>query len=76
MNGLKQTGTHHIMEADRRRAIAIAVDAAKRGDIVLIAGKGHEKTQTTREGVVPFDDVNEARKALEHRFARVMERAQ
>jgi UDP-N-acetylmuramoyl-L-alanyl-D-glutamate--2,6-diaminopimelate ligase len=76
MNGLKQTGTHHIMEADRRRAIAIAVDAAKPGDIVLIAGKGHEKTQTTREGVVPFDDVNEARKALEHRFARVMERAQ
>jgi UDP-N-acetylmuramoyl-L-alanyl-D-glutamate--2,6-diaminopimelate ligase len=76
MNGLKQTGTHHAVEADRRRAIAIAVEAAKPGDIVLIAGKGHEKTQTTRDGVFPFDDVAEARKALEHRFARVMERAQ
>jgi UDP-N-acetylmuramoyl-L-alanyl-D-glutamate--2,6-diaminopimelate ligase len=75
LNGLKQTGTHHVSEADRRRAIAIAIDAAKPGDIVLIAGKGHEKTQTTREGVFPFNDVEEARKALEHRFAKVMERA-
>jgi UDP-N-acetylmuramoyl-L-alanyl-D-glutamate--2,6-diaminopimelate ligase len=76
MNGLKQTGTHHAVEADRRRAIAIAIEAAKPGDIVLIAGKGHEKTQTTRDGVFPFDDVAEARKALEHRFAKAMERAQ
>jgi UDP-N-acetylmuramoyl-L-alanyl-D-glutamate--2,6-diaminopimelate ligase len=75
MMGLKQTGTHHAVEADRRRAIAIAIEAAQRGDIVLIAGKGHEKTQTTREGVFPFDDVEEARKALEHRFNKVMERA-
>jgi len=73
--GLKQTGTHHVVEADRRRAIAIAIEAAKPGDIVLIAGKGHEKTQTTREGVFPFDDVEEARKVLEQRFAKVMERA-
>ena len=76
MNGLKQTGTHHAVEADRRRAIALAIEAAKPGDIVLIAGKGHEKTQTTREGIFPFDDVAEARKALEQRFAKVMERAQ
>jgi UDP-N-acetylmuramoyl-L-alanyl-D-glutamate--2,6-diaminopimelate ligase len=76
MNGLKQTGTHHAVEADRRRAVAIAIEAAKPGDIVLIAGKGHEKTQTTREGVFPFDDVAEACKALERRFAKVMERAQ
>jgi UDP-N-acetylmuramoyl-L-alanyl-D-glutamate--2,6-diaminopimelate ligase len=75
MMGLKQTGTHHAVEADRRRAIAIAIEGAKPGDIVLIAGKGHEKTQTTREGVFPFDDVQEARKALEQRFAKVMERA-
>lgn len=71
---LKQTGTQHTVEADRRRAIAIAIDAAKPGDFVLIAGKGHEKTQTTREGVFPFDDVEEARKALEQRFTKVMER--
>ena len=73
--GLKQTGTHHAVEADRRRAIAIAIDAAKPGDIVLITGKGHEKTQTTREGVFPFDDAEEARKVLEQRFAKAMERA-
>ncbi len=76
LSGLKQTGTHHVLEADRRRAIAIAIDAAKPNDIVLIAGKGHEKTQTTREGVFPFDDVEQARKALEQRFTKVMERAQ
>jgi UDP-N-acetylmuramoyl-L-alanyl-D-glutamate--2,6-diaminopimelate ligase len=34
--------------------------------MVLIAGKGHEKTQITREGVLPFDDVQVARQALEH----------
>lgn len=73
--GLKQTGTRHAVEADRRRAIALAIDAAKPGDIILIAGKGHEKTQTTREGVFPFNDVEEARKVLEQRFAKVMERA-
>jgi UDP-N-acetylmuramoyl-L-alanyl-D-glutamate--2,6-diaminopimelate ligase len=75
MMGLKQTGTHHAVEADRRGAIGLAIEAARPADIVLIAGKGHEKTQTTREGVFPFDDVEEARKALEQRFSKVMERA-
>jgi UDP-N-acetylmuramoyl-L-alanyl-D-glutamate--2,6-diaminopimelate ligase len=37
---------------------------ASRGDIVLIAGKGHERTQTTREGVFPFDDFEVAREEL------------
>jgi UDP-N-acetylmuramyl tripeptide synthase len=36
---------------------------------VLIAGKGHEKTQTTREGVFPFDDVQVVRKHLEQMAA-------
>jgi UDP-N-acetylmuramoyl-L-alanyl-D-glutamate--2,6-diaminopimelate ligase len=35
------------------------------GDVVLIAGKGHEKTQITREGTFPFDDVQVAREALQ-----------
>ncbi len=47
----------HCRRSDRRKAIDLAFHKAGAGDIVLIAGKGHEKTQTTREGVAPFDDV-------------------
>ncbi len=62
--GLTPTGTKFIVEPDRRKAIGIAVANARVGDIVLLAGKGHEKTQTTREGVHPFDDVKVALHAL------------
>jgi UDP-N-acetylmuramoyl-L-alanyl-D-glutamate--2,6-diaminopimelate ligase len=62
--GLSKTGTRHIVEPDRRKAIGIALSEAQPGDIVIIAGKGHEKTQTTREGVFPFDDVDVARALL------------
>ena len=41
---------------DRRAAIAIAFDAARPGDLVVIAGKGHEVTQTVGERELPFDD--------------------
>lgn len=62
--GLKPTGTPYAVEADRRAAIALAIAQAKPGDIVLIAGKGHEKVQVTRAGAAPFDDVEVAREAL------------
>jgi UDP-N-acetylmuramoyl-L-alanyl-D-glutamate--2,6-diaminopimelate ligase len=62
--GLQRTGTKYVLEPDRRKAIALAIETAHAGDIVLIAGKGHEKTQTTRAGVAPFDDVVVAREAL------------
>jgi UDP-N-acetylmuramoyl-L-alanyl-D-glutamate--2,6-diaminopimelate ligase len=62
--GLQRAGTQYVLEPDRRKAIAAAIDAARNNDIVLIAGKGHEKTQTSRAGVVPFDDVEVAREAL------------
>jgi UDP-N-acetylmuramoyl-L-alanyl-D-glutamate--2,6-diaminopimelate ligase len=62
--GLAQTGSRHVVELDRRKAIAIAISEAGPGDIVLIAGKGHEKYQITREGTFPFDDVQVAREAL------------
>jgi UDP-N-acetylmuramoyl-L-alanyl-D-glutamate--2,6-diaminopimelate ligase len=63
--GLRQTGTRHEVEPDRRRAIRLALIEAMPGDIVLIAGKGHEKVQIMREGTYPFDDVQVAREALQ-----------
>ncbi len=44
------------MELDRREAIARAIEEAGPGDLVLIAGKGHESTQTLGSQVMPFDD--------------------
>jgi UDP-N-acetylmuramoyl-L-alanyl-D-glutamate--2,6-diaminopimelate ligase len=64
--GLKKIGIRHAVEPDRQQAIRLALIEAMPGDIVLIAGKGHEKMQITREGVFPFDDVQVARKELEH----------
>ena len=54
--GLRETGTRFAVEPDRRKAIALALGEAKAGDIVLLAGKGHERTQITRDGELPFDD--------------------
>lgn len=54
--GVSETGTECIVEEDRAAAIRIAIRAARRGDIVLLAGKGHEKVQVLRTGAVPFDD--------------------
>jgi UDP-N-acetylmuramoyl-L-alanyl-D-glutamate--2,6-diaminopimelate ligase len=45
-----------IIEPDRRAAISIACERARRGDVVLIAGKGHETTQTIGPDVFEFDD--------------------
>jgi UDP-N-acetylmuramoyl-L-alanyl-D-glutamate--2,6-diaminopimelate ligase len=52
------------VEPDRRRAIAIAVGAAKSGDLVLIAGKGHEAYQEIAGVKYPFDDREVVREAL------------
>jgi UDP-N-acetylmuramoyl-L-alanyl-D-glutamate--2,6-diaminopimelate ligase len=63
--GLQKTGVKYTVESDRRKAIALAINEARPGDIVLLAGKGHEKTQITREGSLPFDDVQVARESLQ-----------
>jgi len=62
--GLQKTGVRYTVEPDRRKAIALAIGQARPGDIVLLAGKGHEKVQVTREGSHPFDDVQVARESL------------
>jgi UDP-N-acetylmuramoyl-L-alanyl-D-glutamate--2,6-diaminopimelate ligase len=45
-----------LRESDRRRAIALAIESANAGDVVVLAGKGHESTQTVGELVIPMDD--------------------
>ena len=62
--GLQRSGARYLLEPNRRKAIALAIDEAGPGDIVLIAGKGHEKVQIAAGGAVPFDDIEEARSAL------------
>ena len=59
-----QSGEYRI-EADRARAIFEAIGHARRGDVVLIAGKGHEDYQEIAGKREPFSDVAVARKALE-----------
>jgi UDP-N-acetylmuramoyl-L-alanyl-D-glutamate--2,6-diaminopimelate ligase len=63
--GVRETGADCIVEEDRAAAIAIAIRAARAGDIVLIAGKGHEKVQILKDVTVPFDDVAVAAGVLE-----------
>jgi UDP-N-acetylmuramoyl-L-alanyl-D-glutamate--2,6-diaminopimelate ligase len=62
--GLQKSGAKYAMDPDRRRAIALALAKAGPGDIVLIAGKGHEKVQVNKDGALPFDDVEAAREGL------------
>jgi UDP-N-acetylmuramoyl-L-alanyl-D-glutamate--2,6-diaminopimelate ligase len=62
--GLQKSGAKYSAEPDRRKAIAFALQQATPGDIVLLAGKGHEKVQITREGTIPFDDVEVAHESL------------
>jgi UDP-N-acetylmuramoyl-L-alanyl-D-glutamate--2,6-diaminopimelate ligase len=62
--GLQRSGARYKTEPDRKTAIDLAIHEAQPGDIVLIAGKGHEKVQICREGTIPFDDVEVGREIL------------
>ncbi|MDE3104348.1 MAG: UDP-N-acetylmuramoyl-L-alanyl-D-glutamate--2,6-diaminopimelate ligase [Acidobacteriota bacterium] len=65
--GVQQTQAACVVEADRARAIASAIHAARPGDIVLLAGKGHEKVQLVGDVALPFDDVAVAAAVLKER---------
>jgi len=62
--GLKASGAHYEIEPDRAEAIRAALGSAVKGDVVLIAGKGHEREQILATGTVPFDDAQIARGIL------------
>ena len=66
----KQSGAEVMTVVDRRAAIERAIARADAGDVVLIAGKGHEKYQEIGGRTLPFDDVAVAREALEARRVR------
>jgi UDP-N-acetylmuramoyl-L-alanyl-D-glutamate--2,6-diaminopimelate ligase len=61
---LKATGVHYTVEPDRAAAIHLALESAKENDVVLIAGKGHEKEQILAGRTIPFDDSQVALAAL------------
>jgi UDP-N-acetylmuramoyl-L-alanyl-D-glutamate--2,6-diaminopimelate ligase len=60
---------HVIIEPDRAAAIGLAIAGAVKGDVVLIAGKGHERGQYAGDQVIPFDDREVAAEALSRRLA-------
>ncbi len=62
--GLQRTPAKCLIEPDRERAIEIALDQARPGDIVLLAGKGHETQQVMRDRTIAFDDREVARRIL------------
>jgi UDP-N-acetylmuramoyl-L-alanyl-D-glutamate--2,6-diaminopimelate ligase len=63
--GARRGGGHYIVEQDRRAAIGTAIREADPGDVVVVAGKGHETGQEFADRVIPFDDRIVVREELE-----------
>jgi UDP-N-acetylmuramoyl-L-alanyl-D-glutamate--2,6-diaminopimelate ligase len=64
-----QDRAHVIIEPDRAAAIGLAIRRAGKGDVVLVAGKGHERGQYAGGSVIPFDDRAVATEALARHLA-------
>ncbi len=65
--GVQKAGGKYVIEADREKAIGLAMDEARAGDMVLLAGKGHENYQVLADRTLDFDDREMARRALAKR---------
>jgi UDP-N-acetylmuramoyl-L-alanyl-D-glutamate--2,6-diaminopimelate ligase len=65
--GVQRTKAKLLVEVDRQKAVELALDEARSGDIVLLAGKGHETYQVLRGRTIEFDDRAVARRALAKR---------
>ncbi|MBN9658891.1 MAG: UDP-N-acetylmuramoyl-L-alanyl-D-glutamate--2,6-diaminopimelate ligase [Acidobacteria bacterium] len=63
--GVRRFDTRHVVEPEREKAIRLAIAEARPGDIVLLAGKGHETYQVLRDRTIDFDDRVAARRVLE-----------
>jgi UDP-N-acetylmuramyl-tripeptide synthetase len=66
--GLKRVGKPYLKLVDRREAIARAITEARSGDVIVIAGKGHETYQIIGDQTIHFDDREVAREFLSERF--------
>ncbi|HXY00279.1 MAG TPA: UDP-N-acetylmuramoyl-L-alanyl-D-glutamate--2,6-diaminopimelate ligase [Candidatus Limnocylindrales bacterium] len=62
--GMQKSGGKYMIEPDRAKAIVLAIEEAHAGDIVLLAGKGHEDYQVFADHTIHLDDRELARKAL------------
>lgn len=70
LEGITGTRAQVHVEPDRRKAIQLAVSMCRTGDMVVIAGKGHETYQIFADRKVHFDDYEEAQRALRDRLSR------
>jgi len=69
--GVQKAGGKYVIEVDRERAVERAFEQARDGDIVLLAGKGHQETQVFADRVEPWSDAEVARRVLARKgFAR------
>ncbi len=64
LEGVRRHATPHITEPDRAKAIRLALENARSGDIVILAGKGHETYQVLRDRTIAFDDREVTRNVL------------
>jgi UDP-N-acetylmuramyl tripeptide synthase len=62
--GIRRTDVAHVVEPDRKAAITRAIKEARPGDIVILAGKGHETYQVLKDQTIHFDDREVAREVL------------
>ncbi|MBE6598678.1 MAG: UDP-N-acetylmuramoyl-L-alanyl-D-glutamate--2,6-diaminopimelate ligase [Ruminococcaceae bacterium] len=67
LSGMSEDKPYAVIP-DREEAIRYAVENAREGDIILLAGKGHEKYEITKEGKRPFDEEKIAKEAVRHCF--------
>lgn len=66
-SGMTEGSKQYVVCSDRKQAITIAVNMASASDCILIAGKGHEKTQTIGKNIMPFDDIKVLAEALQNK---------